>query len=93
MGDKQKDFEVVVLDDQDHEHLVADIEYKGMYVCLLNQERGFAPEDIEVEFPHELVVNPIKRMPLDALLGCLEAAKKRLLNLGVPEPVDRQEDD
>lgn len=43
------DFEVQVMDDPDHEDLIAEILYKGEFCFLISQEAGFQNLEIRVQ--------------------------------------------
>lgn len=42
------EFEFTVGSDQEHEDLVADIYYRGDFVCMISQESGFDYLDIQI---------------------------------------------
>lgn len=70
---KISDFSFDVGSDQEHEDLVADLYYKGEFICMVSQENGFDSLDIEISGTWTL--------KLDEFIMALNQVKKRLWEL------------
>jgi hypothetical protein len=68
------DFEVVLMFPDEYRDFIAEISYKGKYVCTINQEAG--PFAFSIEFD-----NTSNQMPLDGYIAAVEHAKDRLRDL------------
>ena len=65
------DFEVVLMFPDEYRDFIAEISYKGQYLCTINQEAG--PLEFSMEFEKTSV-----HIPLDGYLAVVERAKERL---------------
>jgi hypothetical protein len=72
------DFEVQVMDDPDHEDLIAEILYKGEFCFLISQEAGFQSLEIQVQSRQSGVP---WRFSMAEMEDAIERAKKRLWEL------------
>lgn len=73
-----QDFEIVVGSDQDYEDLIADIYYRGEFVCLISQENGYDSLDMEI---HPRANGQPWKFKLSAFEGEIAQAKRRLWDL------------
>ena len=73
-----KDFEILISSDPDYEDLIAEVNYKGKCLFLVNQEQGF--ENLEIEFLNLFDQEKVK-MNFLQFQEVLSAAKSRLWEL------------
>ena len=71
---KPSGWDVVILDDPEHPHLVAEVHYDGHFLCLLNRDEG--RDSIRVEFP--LAAGRRVHVALDELVAKLLTAAEDL---------------
>lgn len=72
------DFEVQVMDDPDHEDLIAEILYKGEFCFLVSQEAGF--HNLEIQVQSRQSGRPW-RFSVAEMEDAINRAKKRLWDL------------
>lgn len=73
-----QDFEITVSSDEDYEDLIAEVLYRGEFVCLITQESGFGALDVEI---HARADGQPWKFKLAAFEGVVTQAKKRLWEL------------
>ncbi len=72
------DFEVQVMDDPDHEDLIAEVLYKGEFCFLISQETGFRNLEIQVQSRQS---GQPWRFSVAEMEDSIKRAKKRLWEL------------
>ena len=72
------DFKITICSDQDYEDLIAEVYYKGEFVALISQERGFANLEIRI---HPSTKGSCWNFQLEDFEKAIAHAKKRLRNL------------
>jgi hypothetical protein len=72
------DFTFIVSDDPDYEDLIAEISYKGEFLCLISQEQGFETLDLEI---HPRKNGEPWRFKLDEFEDAIARTRQRLFEL------------
>jgi hypothetical protein len=72
------DFTFIVGDDPDYEDLIAEIYYKGGFLCLISQEEGFETLDIAI---HPRKNGEPWRFKLSEFEDAIARARQRLFEL------------
>ncbi len=74
-----KEFEIIIADDSDHEKVYAEIQFDGKFVALVSYEDG--EDQLMLETPgvdlHEEAI--LRKVDLNSFLLAVEADKQKLL--------------
>jgi hypothetical protein len=75
---KRKGFELMIASPPDHDSLVAEIYYDGLFVALISQERGNGVFEIETPGPNLVEKEVIRKVEVEGFQKIVELACKRL---------------
>lgn len=73
--------ELQIASDLDHDHVVAEINDDGSFLCLLSKEDN--DDDVMIELPLQLPIkgpDSMRRIPLSDFLQMINRAKEKLVN-------------
>lgn len=72
------EFELDLLFPDEYSDFIAEICYRGQFICLISQEKGY--DHLQIEFDGEYLKSKIT-LPLDEFIDAIAFAKKRLWEL------------